>query len=302
MKHGSGNNRSTNNVNCITLWCNFFHLFKWKNLHILWLTNFFFINFYYHYYILCFNLFRQPPYFLSWTSKTLTTWSGYVQGMSGKWRLAPLKVTLSFVFYYLFRCSLTPLWYWLEWLRTNPNSSIWVFSGHYHLEDGRTGSQRSQYRTWLMWVAIETILCSLLLSLSSTKVGAWFSVSMSSKCATNCRIHFGGFLWLRILRNLWPLVGHALNLRAVINLRTVCNLYLFQDILGPEYTVNFITDLPDSSGNTEILTVVDHFSKAMHLIALPKLLSTLETAKHLLIKYFEFMVFWENIVSGRDQM
>lgn len=39
---------------------------------------------------------------------------------------------------------------------------------------------------------------------------------------------------------------------------------------------DFVTSLPLSDGNTVVLTVVDWFSKAAHLIALPKLLSALE--------------------------
>lgn len=36
--------------------------------------------------------------------------------------------------------------------------------------------------------------------------------------------------------------------------------------------------VPQSEANTVILTIVDHFSEAGHLVALPKLLSALETA------------------------
>lgn len=41
--------------------------------------------------------------------------------------------------------------------------------------------------------------------------------------------------------------------------------------------IDFITDHPMSQGNTTILTVVDHFSKACWLIPLPKLPTALET-------------------------
>lgn len=44
-------------------------------------------------------------------------------------------------------------------------------------------------------------------------------------------------------------------------------------------TLDFVTGLPSSSGNTVILTVVDRFSKAAHFIPLPKLPSALETAQ-----------------------
>lgn len=49
-------------------------------------------------------------------------------------------------------------------------------------------------------------------------------------------------------------------------------------------TLDFVTDLPNSQGNTAILTVIDRFSKACRLISLPKLLSALETAE-LLFQY-----------------
>ncbi len=43
--------------------------------------------------------------------------------------------------------------------------------------------------------------------------------------------------------------------------------------------IDFITDLPNSKGNTTILTVIDRFSKSCHLIPLPKLPTALETAE-----------------------
>ncbi|KAL0150461.1 hypothetical protein M9458_054278 [Cirrhinus mrigala] len=45
--------------------------------------------------------------------------------------------------------------------------------------------------------------------------------------------------------------------------------------------IDFVTDLPPSSGYTTILTVIDRFSKACHLILLAKLPSALETAEAL---------------------
>lgn len=45
--------------------------------------------------------------------------------------------------------------------------------------------------------------------------------------------------------------------------------------------IDFVTDLPASSGFTTILTVIDHFSKACRLIPLPKLPTTMQTAEHL---------------------
>lgn len=42
--------------------------------------------------------------------------------------------------------------------------------------------------------------------------------------------------------------------------------------------MDFVTGLPVSQGNSVILTIVDHFSKAVHVVALPKLPSARETA------------------------
>lgn len=41
--------------------------------------------------------------------------------------------------------------------------------------------------------------------------------------------------------------------------------------------VDFVTGLPPSDGNTTILTIIDRFSKSIHFVSLPKLLSALET-------------------------
>lgn len=48
--------------------------------------------------------------------------------------------------------------------------------------------------------------------------------------------------------------------------------------------VDFVTGLPPSAGQTTILTMVDHFFKAVHFILLPKLPSTAET-EGLLVKH-----------------
>jgi hypothetical protein len=49
-------------------------------------------------------------------------------------------------------------------------------------------------------------------------------------------------------------------------------------------SLDFVTGLPPSDGNTVILTVVDWFSKAAHFIPLPKLPSAKETA-HLMLQH-----------------
>ncbi|KAL0192337.1 hypothetical protein M9458_010633, partial [Cirrhinus mrigala] len=63
--------------------------------------------------------------------------------------------------------------------------------------------------------------------------------------------------------------------------------------------IDFITDLPPSSGYTTILTVVDRFSKACGFIPLPKLLSALETAEALCDQVFRFYGLPEDILSDR---
>ncbi|KAL0181854.1 hypothetical protein M9458_021229, partial [Cirrhinus mrigala] len=68
--------------------------------------------------------------------------------------------------------------------------------------------------------------------------------------------------------------------------------------------VDFITDLPPSSGYTTILTIVDHFSKGCRLIPLAKLPlaklpTAMETAELLCNWVFRFYGLPENIVSDR---
>ncbi len=61
--------------------------------------------------------------------------------------------------------------------------------------------------------------------------------------------------------------------------------------------IDFITDLPNSQGNTTILTIVDRFSKACRLIPLPKLPTSFETADLLCNHVFRFYGLPEDIVS-----
>lgn len=63
--------------------------------------------------------------------------------------------------------------------------------------------------------------------------------------------------------------------------------------------IDFITDLPNSQGQTTILKVIDRFSKACRFIPLPKLPTALETAEHLCNLVFRFYGFPEDIVSDR---
>ena len=63
--------------------------------------------------------------------------------------------------------------------------------------------------------------------------------------------------------------------------------------------VDFVTGLPVSEGNTAILTVVDRFSKAVHLVALPKLPSSAETAELLVQHVYRLHGLPSDIVSDR---
>ncbi len=63
--------------------------------------------------------------------------------------------------------------------------------------------------------------------------------------------------------------------------------------------IDFITDLPNSLGNTTILTIVDQFSKACRLIPLPKLPSALETAELLCNQVFRYYGLPDDIISDR---
>lgn len=49
-----------------------------------------------------------------------------------------------------------------------------------------------------------------------------------------------------------------------------------------DISLDFVTGLPPSNGNTTILTIVDPFSKMVHFVALPKLLSAKEMAEAVL--------------------
>lgn len=49
-------------------------------------------------------------------------------------------------------------------------------------------------------------------------------------------------------------------------------------------TIDLVTGLPPSEGNTTILTIIDRFSKAVHFVPLPKLPTALE-ATNLLVKH-----------------
>ncbi len=64
-------------------------------------------------------------------------------------------------------------------------------------------------------------------------------------------------------------------------------------------SLDFVTGLPPSQGNTVILVVVDRFSKAARLIPLPKLPSATETAELLMNHVFRVFGIPLDIVSDR---
>ena len=65
-------------------------------------------------------------------------------------------------------------------------------------------------------------------------------------------------------------------------------------------SIDFVTGLPLSEGNTTILTIIDRFSKAVHLLSLPKLPSALESTDLLVQHVFYLHGIPDDIVSDRD--
>lgn len=63
--------------------------------------------------------------------------------------------------------------------------------------------------------------------------------------------------------------------------------------------VDFVTGLPESEGNTTIMTIVDRFSKQVHYVPLPKLPTALETAKLLVLHVYRLHGIPVDIVSDR---
>ena len=64
-------------------------------------------------------------------------------------------------------------------------------------------------------------------------------------------------------------------------------------------SMDFVTGLPESEGNTAILVIVDRFSKACRFVPLPKLPSALETAKLVFNHVFRVFGLPQDIVSDR---
>lgn len=119
------------------------------------------------------------------------------------------------------------------------------------------------------------------------KVTLWDHSSLSSG-------HLGTTATLQLLYNQfwWPIM-QADTISYVQNCST-CNINksskqlpagLLRLLPIPQHpwfhvAIDFVTDLPSSQRHTTILTIIDLFSKACHLIPLPKLPTTFETAKH----------------------
>ena len=67
--------------------------------------------------------------------------------------------------------------------------------------------------------------------------------------------------------------------------------------LWSDISVDFVTGLPVSQGNTTVLTVVDRFSKMVRFITMPKLPSAKETAEIMMTNVFRVHGFPKDIVS-----
>jgi len=66
-----------------------------------------------------------------------------------------------------------------------------------------------------------------------------------------------------------------------------------------DISLDFVTGLPPSQGNTTILTIVDRFSKMVHFVPLPKLPSARETAEAVLFHVLRLHGFPRDVVSDR---
>lgn len=67
----------------------------------------------------------------------------------------------------------------------------------------------------------------------------------------------------------------------------------------PNISIDFITGLPVSQGNTTLLTVVERFLKMARFINMPKLPSAKETAEVMINNVFRVHRFPKDIVSDR---
>lgn len=63
--------------------------------------------------------------------------------------------------------------------------------------------------------------------------------------------------------------------------------------------VKFVTDLPESGGNTAIMLIVDQLTKTLLLIPMPGLPTAFETAELIFNHVFHYFGILEDIVSDR---
>ncbi len=110
----------------------------------------------------------------------------------------------------------------------------------------------------------------------------------------------GRTLWTNILENLSMAALCVQVEKHHIFLRLVCFiLYLFPAAPWSHIAFYSITGLLTSQGNNTILTIVDHFSKAVHFVALPKMPKARETADILVQHVFRLHGIPLDIVSDR---
>ncbi len=128
-----------------------------------------------------------------------------------------------------------------------------------------------------------------------------------------CSGHPGINATIQLLKNRfwWP--DMSTDTITFVNACTACNTSksprqlpagLLQPLPIPQrpwshIVIDFVTDLPISQSNTNLLTVIDRFSKACRLIPLPKLPTAFETAEILCNNVFRFYGLPEDIVSDR---
>ena len=100
---------------------------------------------------------------------------------------------------------------------------------------------------------------------------------------------------------MWQPALPVLGIRPLPSLLWVyCNLCPFQAALAwSDISLDFVTGLTPSAGNTTICTVVDRFTKMTHFIPMPKLPSAKETAEALLSHVFRLHGFPRDVVSDR---
>lgn len=82
----------------------------------------------------------------------------------------------------------------------------------------------------------------------------------------------------------------------------ICIIFIYNPIpcrLWSHIDFDFVNGLPFSSGNIVILTIVNFFPKTAHVLALPNLLSALETARLLIDNILQMHGSPADLVSNR---